>query len=112
MNLFQRLSNHISGFFNTTLEPWLENLGKQVKHDLADKLSGYAHIVVQELLDGGAQLLAGGDPHLILANTLAAAEATGKKAIADGVQITGHDLLVAVAGAVATAQAAVPATIP
>jgi hypothetical protein len=109
MKLFHAIANYMSGFFTNDLEPWLKNLGNVVSHDVVTKLMPYAHVAVNELLTAGADLLAGGDPHMILTNTIIAAENTGKAAIADSIQAAGHDLLTAVAAAIATAEAAKPA---
>lgn len=108
MKLFHAIANYMSGFFTNDLEPWLKHLGTQVSHDVVTQLIPHANEAVQELLAAGAQLLAGGDPHTVLTNTVLAVENTGKKALDAGIQAAGHDLLVAVGAAVATAQAAVP----
>ncbi len=110
MKLFHAIANYMSGFFTNSLEPWLENLGNQVKHDVVTQLMPHADAVVQSFLNSGAQLLSGADPNTVLTNTVLAVEAAGKAALAAGVQAAGHDLLTAVAAAVATAQA--KATVP
>lgn len=108
MKLFHAIANYMSGFFDNDFEPWLKNLGNVVKHDIVTVLTPHANEAVQELLSAGAQLLAGSPPADVLANTIKAVELTGTKALNAGVEAAGHDLLTAVAAAVATAQAAKP----
>lgn len=104
MKLFHAIANYMSGFWTGELEPWLKHLGQLVSHDVVTALAPFAHEAVQELVAAGGQLLAGSAPASVLANTLVAVEATGQKAIAAGIHAAGHDLLTAVAGAIATAQ--------
>lgn len=106
MKLFQAIANYVSGFWKNDMEPWLENLGNEVSHDVVTQLMPFANEAVQEILAGGGQLLAGTPVATVLSNTLVAVEATGNKAAGTVAQVAGHDLLTAVAAAVATAQAA------
>jgi hypothetical protein len=109
MKLFHAIANYMSGFFTNDLEPWLKALGTQVSHDVVTQLMPHANTAVQTLLAAGAQILAGGDAHTVLTNTVLAVEATGKAALDAGIQAAGHDLLTAVGAAIATAEAAKPA---
>lgn len=109
MKLFHAIANYFSGFWDKDLEPWLKNLGQQVSHDVVTALAPIAHEAVQDVLNGGGQLLAGASAKDVLSNTLVAVEATATRAATAGLQVAGHDLLTAVAGAIATHQAGVNA---